>query len=192
MRFWIIIIWILTCSLHFNKNVIRPVFGVKISYQANNSMTTFVCYIDNGRTLAHQRILTQEEFIKIVSGFWPSIYNPNKIDFFKERNLNCGVYKDSITLKTFTYGASFDSLWKVRFSTYPFRGGNEEGWAIGKRIETDDLTINRPSLKQEKYLYDTYKVRRIDGDFFIDTNFWKLMNDVLDPIWIKNYKSLRD
>jgi hypothetical protein len=51
--------------------------------------------------------------------------------------------------------------------------------------------LYKPSLKQEKFLYDNYGVGNIDGDFFLDTAFWKLLNDVQDPVWIQNYKSLQ-
>ncbi|MEN9399919.1 MAG: hypothetical protein RL632_1020, partial [Bacteroidota bacterium] len=32
--------------------------------------------------------------------------------------------------------------------------------------------------------------RNIDADYFIDTNFWKLLRDVQDPKWVLNYKAI--
>jgi hypothetical protein len=51
--------------------------------------------------------------------------------------------------------------------------------------------LHKPAPKQEVFLYNNYNIKQIDADFFLDTNFWKLMNDVIDPVWINNYKSLR-
>jgi hypothetical protein len=51
--------------------------------------------------------------------------------------------------------------------------------------------LHKPAPGQEVFLYNNYNIKQIDADFFLDTNFWKLMNDVIDPVWINNYKSLR-
>ena len=75
-----------------------------------------------------------------------------------------------------------DSLWKIRFSTFPFIHNTDMGWSN---------KYNKPSLGQEKYLSKRYGIDHIDGDYFLDTNFWKLMQDVVDPVWVSNYKSIR-
>jgi hypothetical protein len=180
IRLWVIIIWFLFCSVQPSQKV-QAVFGVRIAFQANSQYYTFVCFLKNDRVLSHKRVVSQDEFIKIVSGYWPSLYNPNKVNYFKERNLDCGVIVDSITRKATSYGAAFDSLWKIRFSTYPYRTMAEEGWSN---------KLYKPAPAQEIYLYNTYGIKQIDADFFLDTSFWKLMNDVVDPVWISNYKSL--
>ena len=126
--------------------------------------------------------MDSETFIKIVSGYWPSEFNPERINYFELNNIDCGVYKDSITRKDVCYCAPLDSLWKIRFATYPFRGGPlEDGWT---------RVLHKPSSKQEVYLYERYGVN-VDTDFFRDTSFWMLMHDVTDSLWIGNYKSLR-
>jgi hypothetical protein len=181
LRLLIISIWIVSCSVQF-KEIARSVFGVRIAFQANSAYTTFVCFLDNGRVYTNKRIVSQDEFIKIASGYWPSIYNPKRINYFEERTLACGVDVDSFSRKTSTYCPSFDSLWKIRFSTYPYQGSSEEGWSN---------KLHKPAPPQEIYLYNNYGIKQIDADFFLDTNFWKLLNDVVDPVWINNYKSLR-
>jgi hypothetical protein len=182
LRIAVCSIWILFCSVQF-KEIARSVFGVRVAFQANSSYTTFVCFLDNGRVLTNKRVVSQDEFIKIVSGYWPSIYNPKRINYFEERNIGCGVAIDSFNPKlTNTFCPSIDSLWKIRFSTYPYRSSAEDGWSN---------KLHKPSPAQEIYLYNNYGIRQIDADFFLDTNFWKLMNDVVDPTWIRNYKSLR-
>lgn len=160
----------------------RGIFGVRVAFQANSAYTTYVCFLDNGRVLTHKRVVSQDEFVKIVSGYWPSIYNPKRINYFQERTLACGVAVDSFSLKTSTYCPSFDSLWKIRFSTYPFRTSAEPGWSN---------KLHKPAPAQEIFLYNNYNIKQIDADFFLDTNFWKLLNDVVDTSWINNYKSLR-
>lgn len=182
-RFLLVLLWVFTGSVMLKEQqTVRGIFGVRIAFGANSQMTTYVCFLDNGRTLTHKRILSQDEFIHFASGDWPSIYNPKRINYFEERNLNCGIAVDSFSYKKVSYCVPFDSLWKIRFSTYPYRQSVEMGWSSN---------LYKPSLKQEKYLYDTYKVANIDGDFFLDSNFWNLLSDVQDPVWIANYKSLK-
>ena len=128
-----------------------------------------------------KRIVDKKTFIKIVSGEWPSIYNPNRIDLFKENNISLTVKTDSSTLKEYLDCVSLDSLWKIRFSTYPFIYNNEMGWSN---------KLFKPSPNQEIYLKERYNIDHIDGEYFLDTNFWLLLTDVVDTNWIKNYKSI--
>jgi hypothetical protein len=178
----LIICWLFCASVVPAPPQPRAVFGVRIAFQANSEMTTFVCFLDQGYALSHKRILSKTEFIQIASGKWPSIYNPERINYFEERQLNCGMFRDTFELKEHPECIPFDSLWKIRFSTYPFRSSGEMGWSS---------KLYRPSEKQESFLYHNYNVRSIDENFFLDTNFWKLLSDVQDPVWISNYKSLR-
>ncbi len=183
-RFLIIgLLWFVASSIIMEpKPVPRGVFGVRIAFQSNSLMTTYICYIDNGRSLAFKKTLTEKEFIYYASGKWPSIYNPEKKNLFEERNLLCGVTQDTFSLKEIEYCIPLDSLWKLRFSSYPYRSSNELGWSP---------RLMRPSTKQELYLYRNYGIKNIDTDFFIDSAFWQLLSDVQDTLWIANYKSLR-
>lgn len=179
----LILLWFLCGSIVYSPTqTARGVFGVRIAFQANSQFLTFVAFLQNDRTLNHKRILSQTEFINFASGHWPSIYNPKRINYFEERNLQCGIYTDTFSLKEATYCVPLDSLWKIRFSTYPIRGSSEEGWSS---------QMYNPSDKQDLFLFENYNVRSIDGDFFLDSNMWNLLSDVQDPVWIKNYKSLR-
>lgn len=180
-RFVILVIWGICVSIIPAASQPRPVFGVRVSIGANSMLTTYVCYIHTGRTLTHKRICDRETFIKIVSGHWPSIYNPKRVNFFEENGLGCNVVEDSITLKDVPSCVPFDSLWKIRFSVYPFRNKNGIGWSN---------KYHKPSSQQEIYLGNRYGINHIDGDFFLDSSFWMLLKDVTDPIWIANYKSL--
>ncbi len=172
--------WILFSSVHYEP-LSRGVFGVKISIGANSEITTFACFLDNGRVLTNKRVVDRDTFIKIASGFWPSPYNQSRKNLFVENNLDCSVYTDSTTFEKFTSCVPLDSLWKIRFATYPFRGNTELGWS---------KKLHKPSARQEIYLYNRYGVGQIDGQFFMDTSFWLLLRDVQDTSWINNYKSL--
>ena len=180
-RIFIFILISFICSSVRFQNEIRPVFGVCIAYQATGAMTTLVAYIDNGRTLSHKKILSLKEFVGFASGEWPSIYNPNRIDYFEINKVPGGMYKDSITFQTTPFCSALDSLWKIRFRSYPFRGKNELGWS---------QDTHSPSLNQKKFLYDEYGVKQIDSNFFLDTSFWKLLRDVENPEWILKYKTI--
>jgi hypothetical protein len=162
--------------------VARAVFGVRVSIGANSQKCTNVCYLDNGRVLAKKKIYDEQSFIKVASGEWPSIYNPNRINFFEENNVSCGMVFDSTTYKNVGICNPLDSLWKIRFGTYPFKHRVDLGWSN---------KYHKPSPMQEKYIYDRYNVYHVDTEFFLDTNFWRLLQDVKDTSWIRNYKSLR-
>ena len=47
--------WIVASSAHYSEPV-RAVFGVRVAIQANSGLTTYVCFLDNGRTLSHRKI----------------------------------------------------------------------------------------------------------------------------------------
>ena len=157
-------------------------FGVKISYQSSGSLLNYIAYIDNGRTHTHVKQITETEFIKIASGHWPSIYNPNRKNYFSENKYPCGVLKDSFTLKEYTYCLPLDSLWKLHFQKNPYDMTVGNGWS--------NKEFN-PSLKQELYLFNNYGIRHMDSDYFKDSSLWKILGDVRNQQWIENYKCLK-
>lgn len=175
MGFWV------TMTSVVLVNETKTVFGVKISYQSTGQLTTFSVHIDNGISQNARKILTENEFIHIASGKWPSIYNPKRVNYFEMHHLSCGILKDSITLKEYDYCLPVDSLWKIRFERHPFDLSQGNGWSHKQY---------KPTPKQEIYLFNTYGVKQIDGDFFMDDKFWRLLEDVQNPDWIANYKSI--
>jgi hypothetical protein len=183
LRFiFVLLIWFSNCSVVTNP-LLRPVFGVRISFQPITSqMISLIGYLDNGRTLTHQKTMTIDEFVKFASGFWPSVYNPKRINYLEQNNVPCGLEKDAVTRKDIPFCGPLDSLWKIRFSDYPFNNGTEKGWSN---------EIRKPSPKQAIYIFENYGVRDVDLNYFMDTSFWKLLHDVQDPTWIANYRSLR-
>lgn len=169
------------CGSVVKQQELRAVFGVQISFTTNSQMYTIVAYTDNGRALTNKKIMTKDEFVRFASGHWPSIYNPKKINLLELNNISCGLTKDSITKKYIPSCSPLDSLWKIRFSDYPYNNGKEKGWSNN---------LHKPSNAQAVYLYKNYNVYDIDFSFFLDSNFWKIMRDVQNPEWIKNYRSL--
>lgn len=75
-----------------------------------------------------------------------------------------------------------DSLWKLRFSDFPFINSNEKGWSS---------ELNRPSARQAEFLRTNYKVDNVDLNYFLDSNFWNILKDVQDINWINSYKALQ-
>ncbi len=178
----IIYFWIVLISGIPSENVVRGVFGVQVGVQANSQMTTFVCYINNGRSITYKKYISQNDFVKYASGYWPSIYNPERINYFDLYKIDAGVIVDSVSRQVTTYCSPCDSLWKIRHSTYPFQGRyTEYGWSPN---------LYKPSSQQEIFLFNNYGIKSIDEPF-LDSNFWKLLSDVQDPGWIKKYKTLR-
>lgn len=174
------VIYFCSSSVVFISEV-RPVFGVQVNMQANSQLITIVAYIHNGRALTNKKIITKDEFVRYASGFWPSIYNPTKKNLFEEHNIPCGLEKDPITNKPAPFCFPMDSLWKIRYSDYPFRNKDEKGWSA---------ELFKPSGNQAIYLYKNYGIYDIDFSYFIDTNFWNILKDVQNPNWIKNYRSI--
>jgi len=185
MRKWLIIaVWFTGVSVRYaGEQHTRVVFGVRIAMTANSQMTSFIALrFDEGGFLREKRAYSKDDFIRIASGFWPSVFNPKRINYFEQEHVFGGVYVNDTIQAKIPYCPGMDSLWKIRFSDYPFRSGFEKGWSGG---------LYKPTLAQQKYLVSRYAVGHIDQDYFVDTSFWKLMRDVSDTTWIGHYKAIR-
>lgn len=153
-------------------------FGVKLGVAPSGELTQYaiIQYRNSKRVSIQPTDLRR--LVKIATGRWPLPKTNIFHDYFEQYEM----YNDSMPDGTpIDYGAAFDSLWKVRFSHHPFDQNSEDGWSQG------DM---RPSLKQQKFIYDRYGVRGYDQDYFADSSFFKLLKDVMNPAWIRAYKSL--
>lgn len=179
----IAIIFFLTASVQFNVAT-KTVFAVRVAFQGNGQMFTIMAYFNNGTNNTYKRVLTMREFCFYASGTWPSIYNRNQINLFELNNVEGGVLLDEFSRKpTHPYCPSLDSLWKLRFDSYPFVGmDNGDGWSHDKWV---------PGKRQMNYLTDQYGVGAMDTHYFADTSFWKILRDVVDPEWIENYRYMQ-
>lgn len=157
----------------------RVSFGVKIGLLPTGGLTQYsLFYFKNNRLMGNQPVKLNQ-IIKIGTGEWP-IPRSNVFEKIFEDN---GI--TNVTLpngKIIDYSSAFDSLWKIRFEAHPFVHELGNGWSQGEM---------KPSLKQQTYIMERYGVRGYDQDYFVDSSFFKLLRDVLDPVWINNYKSLR-
>jgi hypothetical protein len=180
MKWLILISWIFLGSILWTPSG-KGVFGVCVSYQATGKIKTYIAYIQTTSGIRHKRILSEDEFIKFAAGYWPSVYNPSKVNLFTLEHIKCGVDLDAKLRIENVYCNPLSSLWKLRFRVSPMKKNHEEGWSSKEY---------RPSSGQEQYLYKEFGIRNIDHDFFVDTNFWKLLRSVEDPEWINYYKNL--
>jgi hypothetical protein len=176
----VVVIWGICCSV-LPKEEPKGVFALKIGIQGDGSLYTLYGFINNGRTLTHQRILTNQEFVRFASGFWPSIYNPEKINFFKLNNIDCGIVNDVNNVTNHTFCVPLDSVWKLKYIYFPFSNNPETGWAKGSY---------GPSEKQFNYLKENYNLVSFENSYFKDEFLWKLFIDIQKQDWINNYKSL--
>jgi hypothetical protein len=173
-------VWIVFCSI-LPQNEIKGVFAVKVGLQGTGKLYTLHAFINNGRTLTHQKILSNEEFIRFASGFWPSIYNPKRIDYFKSNQINCGITTDVSNITTYSYCLPLDSIWKIKYLYFPFSNNPETGWANGSY---------GPSEGQFIYLKERYKIDNLENSYITDKYLWLFLSDLQKNEWIKTYKSI--
>ncbi len=156
----------------------KVTLGVKVGMLPSGDLHQFaLIYYRNG-VLASIQPVSEDRMVKVGAGKWPIPGTHKFHDFFAEEEM---YIFPSDTHEVFNINASVDSLWKVRFAAHPYSQSARNGWSQGDY---------RPSLKQRQYIYDRYGVRGYDQDYFIDSSFFKLLKDVQDPDWIKEYKSM--
>ncbi len=176
-------LWILCTSLFRadKKAETKGVFGVKISLQSDGSIFHLIAYCKTGERITNKTIITEQQFIQYATGNWPSIYNPEQINFLQQYDLNCGFIIDEYSRQQLFGCKPLDSLWKIRYANYPYHGVMESGWAG---------TENGPTEGQKSYLKERYNFSNFDVDYIADTNLYRLLYDVMDSSWVANYKYL--
>jgi hypothetical protein len=176
----VFVVWTVTCSIRPNPTP-RGVFASKVCLQGNGEVYMLFAFLDNGVTLSHKKILNKDEFTKFASGYWPSIYNPERRNYFKENKLDCGVIENHEFNQKLPYCSPIDSLWKISYSMYPYTNNNDKGWS---------KELYKPSDRQAVYLMERYGIISLETSYFIDDKFWLLLKDMQDPSWVLMYKSL--
>lgn len=176
----LILTFIISCSVHYTPEY-KTVFDVNLAYKSDGSLVSLYVGLHDGHSVKYRKPITHKEFVYFCSGEWPSIYNKSRINMFELEGVTGMVLKDSIYLKEYPFCPSLDSLWKLRYNSYPFPGINERGWSRGKYT---------PSVEQQKYLYEQYGLLNIDVNKISDTSFWKLLRDVENISWINYYQNL--
>jgi hypothetical protein len=163
------------------KTVVRHVFAVRIGLTADSKMVQFAGFVLNDNRISSFQDLSKDDLIRYASGFWPSKFNPKREDLFLKNKIVGGIFTDSITSKKIPYCPSLDSLWKICYSDYPFKGGRERGWS---------QELYKPSRKQFIFLDSLYGMKDMSQHFFKDTMFWHLLRDVNDPDWKYKYQTV--
>lgn len=182
LKVFLIFLGIFFLSFQGGKvNKRKTVFGVSLSENGVSSNLSFALVsLGGGQGYGYNHI-SKDDFIKMASGHWMSVANPDRLNLFDSNEVVGGIFFDSVTYQKIPYCPALDSLWKLRYSYNPYQP-NLTGWA-GEKY--------KPSSKQAVYLHENYGVYNINTDFFIDTNCWKILRDVCDPQWILHYQSLK-
>ena len=141
-------------------------FGFSLYPDANSSMVSFGIIkisADGKKSVQH---LSERDFMLQAAGMQASPANPDTVDLFKQ------------------YGISnyyvVDSLWKLKFAEYPFKGQRqtEKGWA-NKDFTPSDGQFSMLSQFGIRHIYD----------FCYGENAFLLLKAIQDPGWIARYNS---
>jgi hypothetical protein len=162
------------------ENNMRTVFGISVSWQSTPDLLQFIVYQTNGSETINRKFISKKEFLYYASGYRRSIYNPDRINYFALYGIQSyagldPVYKDEVLV-----AGPIDSLWKLRFSFYPYKGNNDKGWSND---------YNKPSPSQNAYLLENYQMDLSLGGCVVDTNVWRLLHDIQNSEWVENYRS---
>src|SRR5574344_1019100 len=147
------------------KVTVTGYFGISL-------MTTYTGFVRYGyiqiKSTGEQLTtwLTRDQFLQQASGQVFSKANPGKKNLLEEK----GIKKES-----------FENLWKLRYSEYPYDGSQELGWA--------GLPY-APSEGQWSFLSRNYHFTKMD-QFLYGEDMWRLVKDSQDPDWQRQYSSLK-
>lgn len=110
--------------------------------------------------------LSRDQFMQQVTGQVVSKANPEKRNFLEDKEI---------------MWESFENLWKLRYSEYPYDGNQEKGWA-GREFAPSD---SQWSFLKRNYHYENFE------QFLYGEDMWRLVKDSQDPDWQNQYSSLR-
>ena len=142
-------------------------FGISLATTYNGFVRYGVIKIpDKGPTEVSW--LTKDMFVRQTSGLFFSKANPDKFNYLEKYQIKWDV---------------FESLWKIRYSEYPYQTQQTmpPGWS-GK--------ASCPSDAQWNFLKQNYNYGSLN-DYILGDNLWKFLKDVQDPAWQAQYSSLK-
>lgn len=184
LKFLLLSIVFFMCSSIQNKiGLTDVVFAAKVGLLPNSEVTNiFILNYRDGHLSGSQKI-NFKDFVKFAQGKWPCTANKEKKNLFEENDIDLVQMENQMNLKVYDYCKTVEELWKIRFDTYPYDPGTEEGWSNG------DF---RPSKSQQVYMFENFGVSRFESEYFVDTSFWKLLRSCQDTSWVADYKNLVD
>ena len=147
------------------KVTVTGYFGISL-------MTSYTGFIRYGyiqiKSTGAEKItwLSREQFIQQATGQTVSKANPDKKNYLEDYEI---------------MWQSFENLWKLRYTEYPYEGNQEKGWA-GRDFA--------PSDAQWSFLKRNYHYSKLD-QFLYGDDMWKLVKDSQDPDWQNQYSSLK-
>ena len=140
----------------------RYSFAVCLIVGQNSSPVSFGIMRESPDSSREMIFLTEDRFIRQISGYESSPANPDTINYLKEYQIDPKV---------------IDEIWKLRYPVYPFGNSKETGWGTEKGL---------PSERQFTIL-SGFGVRKVN-DYFIGENLFRLLIKLTDPTWVAQYQ----
>jgi len=148
-------------------------FAIKLTPSASGGLVNYALlrFYSNGSK--DVIFLSREEFMTQLCGLQNSPANYKHINYLQKYGI-----RDSVIL---------DSLWKLRYSVYPYADAQGKpikimGWANNP----DPAVYFKPSDKQMDILR-TFGIREIH-DYIYGDYLFSLLKSMLDPNWISLYR----
>lgn len=175
--------------------------GFTINPSAGSNVVNFMVLGLDSTThkIVSKKPITEAEFVMYGKGVLKNEANPQRIDFFREAGVDCGLILDDP--KSIGGVLIVDTLWeemkpiclpvwdiwKLRYSIHPKYGKGASavpqediGWSANRW---------RPSPKQTHYLAKNYGINHI-ADFFHGPSMFELFYDMQNPDWIRMYQEI--
>ncbi len=175
--------------------------GFTINPSAGSNVVNFmVLGLDStSNKIVSKKPITEAQFVMYSKGILKNEANPNRIDFFKEAGVDCGIILDDP--KSLGGILIVDTLWeemkpiclpvwdiwKLRYSIHPKYGKGAS--AVPKEDIGWSANRWRPSPKQTQYLCKNYGINHI-ADFFHGQSMYELFYDMQNPDWIRMFKEI--
>ena len=148
------------------NEIVQHYLGFRIIPTGTGVVRYVVVYAPNGK-IETSRGIPKTSFLNYAYGRIKSETNPKKINLFTKY----GVRSARTT----------EHLWRIRYRSYPFFKSTADtvGWSA------NITNPYMPSKKQMEYLKN-YGIENI-SDIFWGTNCFRLLKDMENPMWRKNY-----
>lgn len=180
-HYYIFLFLTLWISSSYQQPMEEVQFGVRLGASATGNFQSYTILRERKNGVAIAYLPEKHAFLNYAAGTWPLPGEGRKQYLQKHDVLVFKVYNyaknDSIW-----YCPALDSLWKIRYSLHPSDRNQNDGWALGGL---------QPSGKQLEYLHKNYGIKNVQGIYFTDSSFFKILKDVMDPEWVSNYKKLK-
>lgn len=178
--FTTILTLLLTCNLQAQDTGVKKVcFGIGLFTSAHSQLVTYAILTLRDSNVVGAQILTEQQFMYQVMGYYPSIANMKRENLFEKYGVDsCFLISDELDNIIGYYAKPFYDLWKIRFYAHPMQF-DTEGWSQGQM---------KPSRYQIDFLYKEYGVNNVLTQFFYGDTLFKLLRDVQDPAWIESYR----